>query len=263
MDIEPSRLDTASRTTTSETALTPLTLRDRSKLIREPLIIRLFVVVLCVTSAMLLSVAISIRSVKCNPVNGPHQNNVQQQHQVPAERRTLHSRSSNKPSILAQRQRRQQQNNQQVSASNSLSNMQLKRPIVDPHSTGGGQASMKRFRSAFENLPQMRLVNIMSAASEPSSTRNAAVGPQVSLPVASNTTRPIVSGGDINNNGLLESFATNDVNNNTVDSGLVLVEPRRNVNSVNGTIDLSQYEQSDVDRLYGDALLVYLKNFNE
>lgn len=37
----------------------------------------------------------------------------------------------------------------------------------------------------------------------------------------------------------------------------------KNVNSINGTIDLSQYEQSDVDRLYGDALLVYLKNFNE
>lgn len=122
---------------------------------------------------------------------------------------------------------------------------------------------MKRFRSAFENLPQMRLVNIMSAASEPASTRNGSVGARASPPVAANSTRPIAGGGDINNNGSLESFATNDVNNNTVDSGVVLVEPRRNVNSVNGTIDLSQYEQSDVDRLYGDALLVYLKNFNE
>lgn len=109
----------------------------------------------------------------------------------------------------------------------------------------------------------MRLVNIMSAASEPASTRNGSAGARASPPVAANSTRPIAGGGDINNNGSLESFATNDVNNNTVDSGVVLVEPRRNVNSVNGTIDLSQYEQSDVDRLYGDALLVYLKNFNE
>lgn len=37
----------------------------------------------------------------------------------------------------------------------------------------------------------------------------------------------------------------------------------RNVNSINGTIDLSQYKSNDVDRLYGDALLVYFKNFNE
>lgn len=37
----------------------------------------------------------------------------------------------------------------------------------------------------------------------------------------------------------------------------------RNVNSINGTIDLSQYKANDVDRLYGDALLVYFKNFNE
>lgn len=59
----------------------------------------------------------------------------------------------------------------------------------------------------------------------------------------------------------------NDMNNNSIDSGSTnghLAQTwRQNVNSANGTVDLSQYSQSDVDRLYGDALLVYFKNFNE
>lgn len=61
-----------------------------------------------------------------------------------------------------------------------------------------------------------------------------------------------------------------DLNNNTIslddDSrrGQQRHRPRQNVvDSVNGTVDLSQYQQTDVDRLYGDALLVYFKNFNE
>lgn len=63
------------------------------------------------------------------------------------------------------------------------------------------------------------------------------------------------SSNDINNN-------SGDINNNGIPD--VGAERYRNhIKSVNGTIDLSQYEQSDVDRLYGDALLVYLKNFNE
>lgn len=75
------------------------------------------------------------------------------------------------------------------------------------------------------------------------------------------------------------SDANNNNNNNTVvsesldiNSNIISIDktddmakfvPARNINSINGTIDLSQYEQSDVDRLYGDALLVYFKNFNE
>lgn len=58
---------------------------------------------------------------------------------------------------------------------------------------------------------------------------------------------------DLNNN----SIASDDNNNNSGPSW------RRNVNSLNGTVDLSQYERNDIDRLYGDALLVYFKNFNE
>lgn len=67
------------------------------------------------------------------------------------------------------------------------------------------------------------------------------------------------SRNDLNNNS--------DVNNNNNPSANSIddrpVGRSVNVNSVNGTIDLSQYGQNDVDRLYGDALLVYFKNFNE
>lgn len=76
------------------------------------------------------------------------------------------------------------------------------------------------------------------------------------------------------NNNYDDFIHNNDTSNSLKTSGLQkshdlpmqISEPpywRRNVKSVNGTIDLSQYEQSDVDRLYGDALLVYVKNFNE
>lgn len=76
---------------------------------------------------------------------------------------------------------------------------------------------------------------------------------------------------DINNNNELRSRSldSSDINNNTLsgadDASNQLYQPQwqRNISSVDGTIDLSQYGRNDVDRLYGDALLVYLKNFNE
>lgn len=75
---------------------------------------------------------------------------------------------------------------------------------------------------------------------------------------------------DINNNnefGLRNQSNSNDVNNNIISVSDEAANQQqhwqRNVSSINGTIDLSQYGQNDVDRLYGDALLVYLKNFNE
>jgi hypothetical protein len=55
----------------------------------------------------------------------------------------------------------------------------------------------------------------------------------------------------------------NDLNNNSIDTQGARPTRRQNVSSINGTVDLSQYSQEDVDRLYGDALLVYFKNFNE
>ena len=63
---------------------------------------------------------------------------------------------------------------------------------------------------------------------------------------------------DTNNNSI-EARKEDDINNN--------IEPpgnwRRSIDSVNGTVDVSLYERNDIDRLYGDALLVYFKNFNE
>lgn len=249
-----------------------LSLRDKSKLIRETLIVRLFVVALCVTSAMLLSVTISITPMKCNPVNGHQRNSAQQQQQqqqVANGRRALRSGSApNKLIVFQQRHKRNhRQESQQMkpaATSNSYNNMrtestasqmQFKRPFDIQTLSGGDQASLKRMRSG----------PLMGAASEPSLSRNIANGRQhspSSLATNSTNNQPIMNSSDINNNGLLASSPSNDLNNNTIYTTDV-VEPRRNINSVNGTIDLSQYEQSDVDRLYGDALLVYLKNFNE
>lgn len=72
---------------------------------------------------------------------------------------------------------------------------------------------------------------------------------------------------DMNNNNstALPRRQVNDMNNNSIDTEGGGAQPswRQNIDSVNGTVDLSQYNQNDVDRLYGDALLVYFKNFNE
>lgn len=70
---------------------------------------------------------------------------------------------------------------------------------------------------------------------------------------------------DINNNNqIIASININNNNSNSQDNSTVYtVERTRQVSSLNGTIDLSRYEQDDVDRLYSDALLVYVKNFNE
>lgn len=72
------------------------------------------------------------------------------------------------------------------------------------------------------------------------------------------STSPRANTTDVNNNN--ESTATADINNNTISGSS---SSSNQVNSVDGTIDLSQYANSDVDRLYGDALLVYMKNFND
>lgn len=77
---------------------------------------------------------------------------------------------------------------------------------------------------------------------------------------------------DLNNNSTAASMTrkssnseqeASDLNNNLIPSAGRELGARPNINSVNGSIDLSEYSQTDLDRLYGDALLVYLKNFNE
>lgn len=69
---------------------------------------------------------------------------------------------------------------------------------------------------------------------------------------------------DLNNN-MIDTNQRANINKPTVENGTSGDSQTwcRNVNSINGTIDLSQYKANDVDRLYGDALLVYFKNFNE
>lgn len=72
---------------------------------------------------------------------------------------------------------------------------------------------------------------------------------------------------DLNNNSPSSSHLANTASNEIqVDSEEITNQPRnwrRNVSSINGTIDVTEYQQNDLDRLYGDALLVYFKNFNE
>lgn len=74
---------------------------------------------------------------------------------------------------------------------------------------------------------------------------------------------------DLNNNSSSSSSNNStNLNHNDIQVDLEDIpnQPRnwrRNVSSINGTIDVTEYQQNDLDRLYGDALLVYFKNFNE
>lgn len=69
---------------------------------------------------------------------------------------------------------------------------------------------------------------------------------------------PILSPNDTNNNNLSAPInETLEIHDHVIDQ-----RPRQ-VTSINGTIDASQYNNADLDRLYNDALLVYFKNFNE
>lgn len=67
----------------------------------------------------------------------------------------------------------------------------------------------------------------------------------------------------------LASFTTNsanlndDNNNSNLNISSSTAYWQSNVNSVNGTVDLSLYSETQRNILYDDALLVYLKNFNE
>lgn len=106
----------------------------------------------------------------------------------------------------------------------------------------------------------------LAAASRSAGSTSAAGGHKKRFKSSLNSTltgQARSSGDDLNNNNSTH-LDSNDLNNNSIMSGRA-DQPtwRRNVDSINGTIDLSQYQQTDVDRLYGDALLVYFKNFNE
>lgn len=113
--------------------------------------------------------------------------------------------------------------------------------------------------SSFDRVPASVLRQSLAEASlAPDVNNNSGDGTEIASASANATTSRF-------NNAPLPSFAPNknDDNNNELAPPPQGQTWRRNVSSINGTVDLSQYEQQDVDRLYGDALLVYFKNFNQ
>lgn len=132
--------------------------------------------------------------------------------------------------------------------------------------------SLTRARRIARQRTFERSQNSTTSGTEMKSTSNSTQSKRISLSASSNQQQKrfktslnnlqlgSVRLADSNNNQ-----PSNDINNNTISgsSDEPIESHQRNVNSINGTIDLSQYGQSDVDRLYGDALLVYFKNFNE
>lgn len=106
--------------------------------------------------------------------------------------------------------------------------------------SGSSSSQLKRFKTSVEGI---QLGSIRLTDRTPSSS---------------------IQSNHLNNNNSTDN--DNDINNNTILSSSDSYESQgyqRNINSINGTIDLTQYGQNEVDRLYGDALLVYFKNFNE
>lgn len=172
-------------------------------------------------------------------------------------RNTTNSQSQLVAASSEQLRARQQANNMRLdeSPSDRLANSQsvptgLRRPASDA-STHQVMVHKKRFKSSGR----------FSATSSETTT-------------TANTSNSSGIQGDLNrnNNTLIEARShhsraiganQHDLNNNSIETEPVQPNRRQNVNSINGTVDLSQYSQADVDRLYGDALLVYFKNFNE
>lgn len=200
----------------------------------------------------------SIRSVECNPLNGAGQPHLPQQvinkvfrHQIDIARQRRHKSQQLqiiKPSSLE---------------ATSMAQANVSIQALQPHRSKQRRTipqvsdnQPKRFKSNDHQL-------VRSARSNSSVETNATL-----------SSHPASIGSDINNNSATTVSPTNDVNNNTIanlDNEFNSIDGASQSqralpvvsSSVNGTIDLSQYGQSDVDRLYGDALLVYLKNFNE
>lgn len=154
-----------------------------------------------------------------------------------------------------------------TSSSSSPRIIQQKRPIVGVPSNSASPIKLFKALPAKDTRQQTKNNTISSQLSSFTETLSALgtgsgqdqyATPDMSRQQAAGSRN--VTGNDLNNNS--PNIASHDINNNTiqVDSNQ---HNNRNVNSVNGTIDLSLYANSDVDRLYGDALLVYLKNFNE
>jgi len=234
-----------------ETTTTPAATREHDGRIKAALIAS-FSLLTLLASAMLLSVAIMANPSQCSSLTGiesqisgaggsgssdNNNNNMRIQ------------RSSGKSQTIHRQRRQQLSGGENEKRNSGAGDMKLesqrakeRRPAAQQSSH---QVTKKRFKSSF-NLVAQSLETLTAMNSSTNGAQQA---------------EGLI---DINNNSR-PNLVPYDVNNNTIGSASDQADQtwRRNVTSVNGTIDLSQYGQNDVDRLYGDALLVYLKNFNE
>lgn len=132
-------------------------------------------------------------------------------------------------------------------------------------SSAGTQSSSNNNNDNNTNSNDYNLFNI-----DPNN--NSSVNINNNITTTNNNNPQRIDPNDINNNLIsnnpneLGNHKYNKQQSSDINLPTPINEPpywQRNVKSINGTIDIRQYEQSDVDRLYGDALLVYVKNFNE
>lgn len=260
---------------------------------RRFLIVRFFLFTF-ISSTMLLSVDIIVQPSECNPLNSQlSQETVSKVIRttgsvftttgVSRQKRTHRIKSSQD---LA-RQEKQKQQQQQPPSNSKITRDNMKFELDNQTNAQSFKTKQKRALSNVgtstqiggQNNHQVTIKRFKTASNletiTPSQTSQLSTNNNSSLELTMQQTlsnQNVTSNGlaDINNNnefGLRNQSNPNDVNNNIIsvsdEAANQQQQWQRNVSSINGTIDLSQYGQNDVDRLYGDALLVYLKNFNE
>lgn len=142
------------------------------------------------------------------------------------------------------------------------------RRVVRARSDDELEASQTHLRT--RDLRPVGTMNSRQNHSEPTrsgTTTRQSANNQASLKRFKSSFRGSAVSNDLNNNTPSPTNSTNVASNEIqVDGDEIINQPRNwrtNVSSINGTIDVTEYQQNDLDRLYGDALLVYFKNFNE
>lgn len=206
------------------------------------------------TIIIIISIALFIQQTNCNSINSNNTNSL---------------RASRIKRVEKNLRTRRHPNLRVSEEQNNSTTIAKEMKLVTQNSTGIGQKRsinsqplnnnnhLKRFKTAVDSiqLGSIRLFDQINNNESAASTGNSRL--QITI-----------NNNDLNNNNNNNTWS-NDINNNTIESSSdnLIVEQQtsiqRNISSINGTIDLSQYGQNDVDRLYGDALLVYFKNFNE
>lgn len=208
---------------------------------REVLIVGCCSLAVLLVSFLILSIASQARFTECNPLDSPLAQQVIKVAFRPGQtRRVLRRRSQDENKLLA---------NVSSEATRMTSIEQQRDPKRAPSDRMQPNNQPKRFKSSADQQSR-QISDFLNSGTNLSA-------------VASNSS---ASSLDVNNNTRHRQDEANDLNNNAIQTEVSANQQpnwRRNINSINGTIDLSEYAQNDVDRLYGDALLVYLKNFNE